>query len=151
MNGDKYFVDSNVFLYIFDETSPAKRGQAEAWLTWLWQHCCGALSWQVIQEFYWNVLRKHRATPEKARTYAKLMSKWNPPDVTITLLERAWHWTDQAQVSFWDGMIVAAAERSRCRFLLSEDFQIGRKFDSITVLSPFETSPPSSPANAKPV
>ena len=53
------------------------------------------------------------------------------------------HWTDQARVSFWDGLIVAAAERMRCRFLLSEDFQTGREFGSITIVNPFETSPPN--------
>ena len=142
MNGDKYFVDSNVFLYIFDAASPTKRAQAEAWLAWLWENACGSLSWQVVQEFYWNALRKFRASPEQARSYVNLMSEWNPPDVSLGMIERAWHWTDQAQVSFWDGLIVAAAERARCRFLLSEDFQSGREFGSITIVNPFETSPP---------
>lgn len=44
-------------------------------------------------------------------------------------------------VSFWDALIVAAAERTKCRYLLSEDFQTGREFGSITVVSPFEASP----------
>lgn len=56
-------------------------------------------------------------------------------------MERAWYWTDEAQVNFWDAMIVAAAERMRCRFVLSEDFQTGRKFESITIVNPFETLP----------
>jgi predicted nucleic acid-binding protein len=141
MNGDRYFVDSNVFLYVFDQTSPTKSAQAEAWLAWLWGNACGALSWQVIQEFYWNAIRKHRAAPENARSYVKLMFEWKPPDVTIGMIERAWGWTDQAQVTFWDGLIVAAAERTRCKYLLSEDFQTGRRFGSITVVNPFETSP----------
>jgi predicted nucleic acid-binding protein len=141
MNGDRYFVDSNVFLYVFDQTSPTKSTQAEAWIAWLWENACGALSWQVVQEFYWNAIRKHRAAPEKARSYVKLMFQWSPPDVTIGMIERAWDWTDQAQVSFWDALIVAAAERTRCRYLLSEDFQTGRQFGSITVVNPFETSP----------
>jgi predicted nucleic acid-binding protein len=141
MNGDRYFVDSNVFLYVFDQTSPTKSAQAEAWLAWLWENSCGALSWQVVQEFYWNVIRKHRAAPKNARRYVKLMFQWKPPDVTIGMIERAWDWTDQAQVTFWDGLIVAAAERTRCRYLLSEDFQTGRQFGSITVVNPFETSP----------
>jgi predicted nucleic acid-binding protein len=144
MNGDRYFVDSNVFLYIFDEANPDKRASAETWLAWLWENARGALSWQVVQEFYWNVLRKFGAAPEQARAYVKAMLEWNPPDVTLGMIERAWHWTDQAQVSFWDGMIVAAAERTKCRFLLSEDFQTGREFGSITILNPFETSPPSA-------
>ncbi len=144
MSGDRYFVHSKVFLYIFDKASPAKRARAEAWLAWLWENACGALSWQVVQEFYWNVLRKYGATPEQARSYVKVMSEWNPPEVTLGLIERAWHWTDQAQVPFWDAMIVAAAERTKCRFLLSEDFQSGRQFDSITILNPFQSSPPLS-------
>ena len=72
------------------------------------------------------------------------MSEWNPPDLSVGMFERAWDWADQAQVSFWDGLIVAAAERTRCSFLLSEDFQAGREFGSITIVNPFETSPPIS-------
>jgi predicted nucleic acid-binding protein len=136
MNGDRYFVDSSVLLYRYDELNPVERDHAK--LT------CGAVSWQVLQEFYWNALRKFRVPPEVARHRVKLMSEWNPPDVTIGMIERAWHWTDETQVSFWDGLIVAAAERTRCRFLLSEDFQTGRKFGSITILNPFETPPPVS-------
>jgi predicted nucleic acid-binding protein len=141
MNGDRYFVDSNVLLYRYDELSPVKRDRAKMWLAWLWEHQCGAVSWQVLQEFYWNALRKFRVPPEVGRHRVKLMSEWKPPDVTIGLIERAWHWTDQAQVSFWDALIIAAAERTRCRYLLSEDFQTGREFGFVTVVNPFETSP----------
>src|ERR1700733_10388828 len=144
MNVDMYFVDSNVILYTFDESNPTKRAQAEAWIAWLWENACGALSWQVLQEFYWNALRKFKVAPEEARHRVRLMSQWKPPDVSIGMIDRAWLWTDQAQVSFWDGLIVAAAERTRCRFLLSEDFQTGREFGTITILNPFETPPPVS-------
>jgi predicted nucleic acid-binding protein len=143
MNGDRYFVDTNVLLYSHDQSDPVKRAQAKVWLAWLWENACGALSWQVLQEFYWNASRKFGVAPELARHRVKLMAQWNPPDVTIGLIERAWHWTDEAQVDFWDAMIVAAAERTRCRFLLSEDFQAGRNFGSLTILNPFETSPPA--------
>jgi predicted nucleic acid-binding protein len=144
MNGDRYFVGTNVILYAYDAANPTKSAQAELWLRWLWENSSGALSWQVLQEFYWNALReKFRVSPDQARYHVKLMSKWDPPDVAITLIERAWHWSDQAQLTFWDALILAAAERMRCRYLLSEDFQAGRQFDSITVLNPFETAPPA--------
>jgi predicted nucleic acid-binding protein len=144
MNGDKYFVDTNVLLYPHDLSHPAKRAQSKAWLAWLWENACGVLSWQVLQEFYSNALRKFGVAPEQARHRVMIMSQWNPPDVTIGLIERAWYWSDQEQVSFWDGMIVAAAERTKCRFLLSEDLQAGQRFGSVTVLNPFETAPPVS-------
>jgi predicted nucleic acid-binding protein len=143
MNGDRYFVDTNVLLYPYDPSSPVKRAQAKAWLAWLWQNACGALSWQVLQEFYWNASRKFGVEPEKARQRVELMAQWNSPDLSIGMFERAWYWSDQAQVTFWDAMIVSAAERMRCRFLLSEDFQTGRQFGSITIVNPFETSPPT--------
>jgi predicted nucleic acid-binding protein len=142
MSGDRYFVDTNVLLYRYDSSNPEKRAQAKAWLAWLWENACGGVSWQVLQEFYWNACGKFKIEPERARHRVRLMSAWNPPDVTIGLIERAWHWTDHAHVSFWDAMIVAAAERTKCRFLLSEDFQTGREFGSVTIVNPFKTAPP---------
>jgi predicted nucleic acid-binding protein len=142
MSGDRYFVDTNLLLYRYDKGNLAKREQAKYWLAWLWENTCGVVSWQVLQEFYWNANRKFQVPPELARHRVKLMAEWNPPDVTITLIERAWHWSDQAQLTFWDALILAAAERMRCRYLLSEDFQAGRTFESVTVLNPFETAPP---------
>jgi predicted nucleic acid-binding protein len=144
MSGDKYFVDTNVFLYPHHFPHPAKRAPAKLWLAWLWESACGVVSWQVLQEFYRNALRKFGVAPELARYRVVLMSQWNPPDLTIGLIERAWHWSDEAQLDFWDAMILAAAERTKCRFLLGEDFQTGRSFGSVTILNPFETSPPVS-------
>jgi len=38
-------------------------------------------------------------------------------------------------------LIVAAAEQTGCRYLLSEDFQTGRRFDAVTVIDPFASTP----------
>jgi predicted nucleic acid-binding protein len=142
MNGDRYFVDTNVLLYAYDKSQSAKRDRAKQWLDSLWDSANCAVSWQVLQEFYSNAVRKFSVPPDAARSLVRSMSQWQPPDVTIGLIERAWHWTDQAQVTFWDGLIVAAAERTKCRYLLSEDFQTGREFGSVMIVNPFETSPP---------
>jgi predicted nucleic acid-binding protein len=56
MNGDRYFVDSNVLLCRYDELNPAKRDQAKLWIGWLWENTCDVVSWQVLQEFYCNAL-----------------------------------------------------------------------------------------------
>ena len=48
---------------------------------------------------------------------------------------------DDAQLSYWDALIVAAAERCGARYLLSEDFQPGRTYGTIQVVNPFERSP----------
>jgi predicted nucleic acid-binding protein len=141
MNGDRFFVDTNVLLYTLDPKDDAKRKQALLWVDWLWQSTAAYISWQVLQEFYYNAVRKFGVPPGQARLAVTLWSEWQPPDVTFGLIERAWFWMDQAQITFWDAMIVSAAERVGCRWLLSEDFQTGRKFAGVTVVNPFETDP----------
>jgi predicted nucleic acid-binding protein len=48
---------------------------------------------------------------------------------------------DAAHISYWDAMIVGAAELSQCRWLLTEDLQDGRSFDTVTVINPFRLFP----------
>src|SRR5579863_4953015 len=94
--GDKYFVDTNVLLYAYDISSHQKRRHARKWMDWLWQNAAGHVSWQVLQEFYHNAVFKLGVSTDEARAAVKAWSEWNPPDVTLGLLERAWHWSDQA-------------------------------------------------------
>jgi predicted nucleic acid-binding protein len=141
MSGDRFFVDTNVLLYEYDEGDLRKRDRAREWMNWLWQNASGVVSWQVLQEFYWNAVRKLAVPTDQARQAVILFAQWHPPDVTLVLFERAWFWTDNAQITFWDGMIVAAAERAGCRWLLTEDLQPGRVFAATTVLSPFDKAP----------
>lgn len=49
-------------------------------------------------------------------------------------------WTSLGS-GFGDARILAAAERARCRWLLSEDFQAGRQFGSVTIVNPFRNEP----------
>lgn len=62
-------------------------------------------------------------------------------DITLGLVQQAWHWTDAAQLTYWDALILAAAQRAGARYLLSEDFQSNSRYDHVQVLSPFDHSP----------
>jgi len=64
-----------------------------------------------------------------------------PVDTTLGLVQQAWHWTDSAQLTYWDALILAAAQRAGARYLLSEDFQPNRYYGEILVLNPFDHSP----------
>jgi predicted nucleic acid-binding protein len=138
---DRFFVDTNVLLYSVDSADAAKQAAARHWLNLLWEEATGCLSWQVLHEFYVNAVRKLRTPASKARATVEVFALWQPADTSLGLVQRAWHWMDEAQLSCWDSLIVAAAERGGCRWLLSEDFQSGRKFDSITVVNPFRARP----------
>lgn len=139
--GERYFVDSNVLLYLTDPVDTVRQSRAALWMDHLWGHHTGVVSGQVLHEFYWNATRKLRVPAEEARFLAGTLLEWRPVDTSALLLERAWHWTDEAQVAYWDALILAAAEISGCRYLLSEDFQDGRRFAGVEVMNPFRRGP----------
>jgi predicted nucleic acid-binding protein len=138
---DRFFVDTNVLLYASDPLDSLKRRRAQLWLNALWASGTGVLSWQVLHEFYVNATRKLRSSTTQARSTLDVFVQWQPVDTSHVLIQRAWHWIDHAQLSYWDALIMAAAERRGCRWLLSEDFQTGRKLGSVTVLNPFQATP----------
>ena len=139
--GDLFFVDSNLLLYFADLRDPRKNVRAAEWLDALWSSGTGRLSWQVLNEFYSNAVGKIRMRPSVAREFVEEMAKWRPVDSSLGLLQEASHWTDTAQVSHWDALILAAAHRAGARYLLSEDFQAGRTYGDVQVLNPFDHSP----------
>lgn len=55
---DKTFIDSNVLIYAHDRDAHRKQEIAKSVLRELWRDRTGALSLQVLQEFYVNVTRK---------------------------------------------------------------------------------------------
>ncbi len=138
---ERFFVDTNVLLYAVDASEQLKRASAVEWLNCLWREGRGALSWQVLNEFYINAIRKLGAPAAKARAVVETFALWRPVDHSLGLTQRAWHWMDSAHLAYWDALIVAAAERAGCAWLLSEDFQAGHKLGAITVVNPFRSRP----------
>jgi predicted nucleic acid-binding protein len=141
--GDRFFVDTNVVLYSVDAGEPVKQKAAREWMSALWEHGAGSLSWQVLHEFYSNAVRKLGLKNVTARTTVESLAFWQPADHDFSLIRRSWRWMDEAQLSYWDGLIVAAAEQAGCAWLLSEDFQAGRKFGFVTIVNPFRERPES--------
>jgi predicted nucleic acid-binding protein len=135
------FVDTNVLIYSSDSGDPLKQQRAGEWLIWLWQSRKGRLSWQVLNEYYANALRKIGTHVEAARATVLAFTAWNPCPVNRSVIERAWHWMDEAKLSYWDSLILASAERLGCGVLLSEDFQADRTYGAVRVVNPFEIGP----------
>jgi predicted nucleic acid-binding protein len=143
MNGavDRFFVDTNVLLYALDPLEAAKHTRAREWMAVLWQSRRGRLSWQVIHEFYSVAIGKLKRPAAQVRAAAEDFAQWDPTGFSLAVLQRAWHWADHGGASFWDSLILASAERAGCAYLLSEDFQSGRKYGSILVVNPFQHAP----------
>jgi predicted nucleic acid-binding protein len=130
------FVDANVFVYSQDARDPAKHRRAEAWLEELWRGRSGRTSAQALAEFY-AVARKLRVPPDIAWEEAARYFGWDPHPVDEALLRRAREIEQRHRLSWWDSMIVAAAQLQDCVLLLTEDLQDGAVFGAVTVRSPF--------------
>jgi len=150
------FVDTNVLIYGEDGAAPEKQAQANAWLGVLWQRRAGRLSTQVLHEFYVNVTRKARPPMPAgdARAEVRRYQRWNPWTIDHATVESAWSVESRFGFSYWDALIVAAAQAQRCAYLLSEDLQHGQQIDSVQIINPFLVGPEMldgvSPQTAKP-
>jgi len=135
------FVDTNVFLYALDERDAAKHRAARDWRDALWISRLGRTSFQVLSEFYVNVLRLQPDARDHARAEIRDLLAWNPVVTDAALLERGWKIQDRYKLSHWDAVIVAAAKTASCAYLLTEDLQHGQKLDGVEVASPFLKDP----------
>ncbi len=62
---------------------------------------------------------------------------WRPFQPGSALVEEAWDIEDRYGLSFWDALVVAAARKTGCEKLLTEDLQGGQDFGGTTVVNPF--------------
>jgi predicted nucleic acid-binding protein len=139
------FVDSNVLVYSRDASETEKQKQAMVWMDYLWRTRAGRLSFQVLQEFYVTVTAKldPGMDRESARKDVRSFLAWRPIPVDAHILDGAWHIQDRCLLSFWDALIISAAQVADCRYLLSEDLQEEQMFDKLKVVNPFHTFPES--------
>src|SRR3954453_10203318 len=118
------FIDSNVFLYLFDDTSPAKRAIAEHLVYAAIETGEACISFQVIQEFL-NVTTRKLGTPATRDEARRLMDSVLVPLWTVmpsqALYHRALDIHARYQSSFYDSLIIAAALAAGCIRLYSED------------------------------
>lgn len=133
------FVDSNVLIYAVDEGDPRKHQAARLWRAELWKSRRGRLSFQVLQEFYANVIRKWPAAREQAQAEIRNLLTWKPVLTDELILEDGWRIQDRHQVSFWDALIIAAAKAASCGYLLTEDLQANQDFDGLIIVNPFRS------------
>ena len=136
------FVDANVFVYARDPRERAKQPLAAEWIARLWRDRCGRTSMQVLTEYYVTVTRKLR-TPvdhDDAWDDVKALLSWHPHATDATLLRRARDIERRHRFSWWDSMVVAAAQLQDCALLLTEDLQDGAAVGGLTIRSPFSLS-----------
>jgi predicted nucleic acid-binding protein len=133
------FADANFLLYVRDARDPAKQARASAWHEHLWKEGLGRTSMQVVSEFYVNLKRMAgpRLTQEQAWTHAERYFAWEPQAIDDEVMRNARRVEQRYGISWWDSMIVAAAQLQECALLLTEDLQDSGVYGTVTVRSPF--------------
>ena len=134
-----HFLDTNVLLYSIsrDAREAAKRERAVALL----ERDEGALSVQVLQEFYVQATRSTRPDPLPHDIAAGLIATWTRftvQDITLSILMGALEITTSHGLSYWDSAIVAAARALGCRELYSEDMSHGQEIEGVIIINPFQ-------------
>ena len=137
---DRIFLDTNVVLYAYDRgAESAKRDRARDLLREAIREEGYVISPQVIGEFFVNVTRKFQE-PLSAEAALRVVRMLNRLDVVETdgaLGIRAIEVHLRYGSSYWDGLIVAAAERGRCARVYSEDLAPGQEYFGVQVVNPF--------------
>lgn len=136
---DKCFVDTNILVYAQDLAAGQKCSRAQAVTSELWEFQKGVISTQVLQELY-VALRRKLKSPMSALDAAEVLQDYSEWEVVINnraSVFRAIDIESRYKISFWDALILQAAERAGARTVYSEDLSHGSKYAGIVVVNPF--------------
>ena len=136
----RVFLDTNIFVYAFDPSSPAKQRHAAQLIREAVSTRKGIVSYQVVQEFF-NVALRRFARPMTVPEAEQYLSTVFRPLLAVhsspVLLSEALRLTERHRLSWYDSLIVAAALEGGCGVLYSEDLQHGQRFAQLKVENPF--------------
>ena len=140
---DRYFVDTNILMYAHDASTGAKHERAKALVEELWRDRTGVVSTQVLQELAVNLRRKVRR-PLDAKAVRDIIADYLTWQVIVnggdSILE-AIDLESRHQISFWDALVVQAAQVSGAEILYSEDLSDGQAYGSVRVINPLRPEP----------
>jgi len=132
------FVDTNIWVYTVDDGEPDKQIRAREVVA-PGSNADLVVSAQVLGEFYVTVRRKFAIAVSDEQAAALVDRLRRLPVVAIDAdlvsagIANAHSW----QLSYWDALIVTAAQLSECEMVMSEDLAHGRTYGSIRIENPF--------------
>ena len=134
----RVFLDTNVLVYAYDSSDSRKQRVAQDLVR---RALAGDIlvSTQVLAEFTATLLHKitPAARPEDVTAVLDAMGPIRVVQPDGDIVRRAVEIRAEYGVHFYDGMIVAAAERGGCGRIWSEDLNSGQQYFGIVVENPF--------------
>ena len=135
---DRYFVDTNILMYAHDASAGPKHERAKALVEELWRDRNGVVSTQVLQELAVN-LRRKAARPIDAKATRDIVADYLTWQVVVNSGESILDALDleaRYRISFWDALVLQAANASGAEVLYSEDLSDGQTYGSVRVVNP---------------
>ncbi len=133
----KIFLDTNFLVYSIDTRDKEKHQKARLILAKAVELHLPVISTQVIQEFYVVCTQKLKIDPLIIKNIIHNFQNLEIVNNDLSLVEQAIDISILSQLSFWDSLIIAAAEKANCDLVLSEDLNSGQNYRGIIVLNPF--------------
>ena len=134
-------LDTNVLVYLYDISTPDKQSQAIATLRRLEEHSAGAVSTQVLSEFF-NAATLRLRPPLSVETALSELERhvqvWTVLQVTTEVILAAARAVRDDNLNFWDAQLWAAAKIHGLETIFSEDFDSGSTSGRVRFINPFE-------------
>ena len=135
---DRFFIDTNILVYANDRSELDKHEKAKQIILEGIVNDNIAVSTQVISEFYITITKKIKAplSAHIAKKEILLLKNIDVVDIDFHCVIHAINITNDYKLSYWDSLIIAAAQKARCNVLYSEDLNVGQKIETITIQNP---------------
>lgn len=142
MSAPKAFFDTNILLYVFSNAEPDKQARAVE----LYRSHAKAgrmqISTQVVQEFIVAGLRKLKLPRTQVREITLTLLDSPLIVIGVSHIRFAMDHAERFQISFWDALILAAAEAAGAEVLYTEDLNDGQQYGGILARNPFRQTYP---------
>jgi predicted nucleic acid-binding protein len=135
---EKVFVDSNIFLYTLGNNEINRREKVKERLTDLSKTNRIVISTQVLNEIYAVATRKLGVEAILAKRFVRQLYDFDVIVVNQEVIDAAMDCSILHQLNYWDALMVAAAELSRCSVLWTEDLSAGETIRGIRIVNPLE-------------
>ena len=134
----KIFIDTNILIYSMDPFDPEKRQRCRALLKTLKDDLRGVISTQVMQEFYVAATKKLGAEPLVVKDILSAFERFETVVIMPDIIKEAIDCGIINRLSFWDALIVAAAESANCGKLWTEDLNDGQVIRGVRIENPIK-------------
>jgi len=132
----KVFIDTNIFVYSMDSHDKVKKKKCRDLLKKAHHDLQGVISTQVMQELYITATKKLNADPLIVKDILNSLDRFETVTVTQEIINEAIDCSIISRISFWDALIVSAAQSARCEMIWTEDLNHGQIIRGVLIENP---------------